>query len=127
MSNSNHNPVGGHWVSAVGSPLYLEVEEGKVTGHFRSTDDPVTVPIHGSIAMSPTSPNFIPVAFSASWPKTKAYDPAVTSYTGQYSNVNGVEQIEVIFLLETQATDTALFKTTQIASDVFMRPKPKDE
>lgn len=118
---------------------WLKIDEGRcdqfqrpfsfakrLKGKFDSTQDPSGyVPVFGSVAsVDPNCPNFIPVAFSAAWPAGKDYGPSVTSYTGQYTNENGQEQIQVIFLLANQVESTALWQSTSIASDVFKRTHP---
>jgi hypothetical protein len=121
---SNTNPLNGTWYSSVGSKLELEVNDIVLTGRFDSTQDSSGfVPVFGSVASVDPDPNFLPVAFSASWPANKKYGPSVTSYTGQYTNKNGHEQIEIIFILAKQAKNTTLWKSTSIASDVFTRNK----
>ncbi len=120
------NPLNGTWYSVVGSKLMLQVNGTVLTGGFFSTQDPSGwVQVFGSVASVQLNPNFIPVAFSASWPAAEGYGPSVTSYTGQYTNEDGHERIEVIFLLANQVESTLLWKSTSIASDVFVREKPK--
>ena len=122
---SGSNPLNDTWYSAVGSKLDLEVNGSELKGKFHSTQDPsASVPVVGSVAGADANPNFIPVAFSAAWPAGDDYGPSVTSYTGQYSNEDGQEQIEVIFLLVNQVASTVLWKSTSIASDVFTRTQP---
>jgi hypothetical protein len=122
---SGSNPLNGTWYSSVGSELELEVHGTVLKGKFNSTQDPSGfVPVIGSVASVHPNPNFLPVAFSASWPAGEGYGPSVTSYTGQYTNEDGHEQIEVIFLLANQAESIVLWKSTSIASDVFMRKQP---
>lgn len=119
---SGSNPLNGTWHSSVGSKLELEVNGTVLKGKFDSTQDPSGyVTVSGSVANVQPNPNFLPVAFSASWPAGDGYGPSVTSYTGQYTNQNGHEQIEVIFLLANQVESTVLWKSTSIATDVFMR------
>jgi len=123
---SGSNPLNGTWYSKVGSKLDLEVNGSELKGKFDSTQDPSGyVPVFGSVAsVDPNYSNFLPVAFSAAWPAGKDYGPSVTSYTGQYTNENGQEQIEVIFLLANQVESTVLWKSTSIASDIFKRTHP---
>jgi hypothetical protein len=119
---SGSSPLNGTWISSVGSILELEVEGTALTGTFNSTQDPsFKVPVVGSVASVAPNSNFLPVAFSASWPAGKGYGPSVTSYTGQYTKENERERIEVIFLLASQVESTMLWKSTSIASDVFSR------
>lgn len=124
---SQTNPLNGIWYSSVGSKLELEVNGTVLKGQFYSTQDPVLVPVFGSVASVQPNPDFLPVAFSASWPAGDDYGPSVTSYTGQYTNKNGHEQIEVIFLLADQVESTVLWKSTSIASDVFTRKNPRTD
>lgn len=120
MSNNLDNPVNGHWESAVGSKLYLKADGSKLTGHFQSNEDPpLEVPIYGSV--DNTDKDFIPIAFTAYWPPKLGEVPAVTSYTGQYSNENGKEIIETIFLLVNKTDSTILWKSTHIAYDIFTK------
>jgi len=122
---NDKNPLNGTWYSSVGSKLVLEVNGTVVTGKFDSTEDPSAyVHVFGSAASVDPNPNFLPVAFTASWPAGKDYGPSVTSYTGQYTNMNGNEQIEVVFLLADQVESRVLWKSTRIASDVFTRKAP---
>lgn len=122
---SGSNPLNGTWYSSVGSKLELEVNGTVLKGKFDSTQDPSgSVPVFGSVASVHPNPNFLPVTFSASWPAGEGYGPSVTSYTGQYTNKNGHEQIEVIFLLANQVESIVLWKSTSIASEVFMRKHP---
>lgn len=122
---SQTNSLNGIWYSSVGSKLELIVDGTVLTGKFDSTQDPTGfVPVFGSVASVQPNPDFLPVAFSASWPAGDDYGPSVTSYTGQYTNENGHEQIEVIFLLANQEKSTVLWKSTSIASDVFTREDP---
>ena len=120
------NPLNGTWYSSVGSKLELEVNGSELKGKFDSTQDPSGyVPVVGSVASAgPNSRNFLPVAFSAAWPAGNDYGPSVTSYTGQYTNENGEERIEVIFLVANQVESTVLWKSTSIASDLFKRTQP---
>ena len=121
---SGSNPLNGTWYSSVGSKLELEVNGSELKGNFESTQDPGSAPVFGSVANVDPNPNFLPVAFSAAWPAGNDYGPSVTSYTGQYTNENGQEQIQVIFLLADQVESTVLWKSTSIASDVFKRTYP---
>jgi len=123
---SASNPLNGTWYSTVGSELDLEVNGSELKGKFNSTQDPSgPVPVVGSVATSvDPNPTFLPVAFSAAWPAGKDYGPSVTSYTGQYTNENDQEQIEVIFLLANQVESTVLWKSTSIASEIFKRTHP---
>ncbi len=122
---SGSNPLNGTWYSSVGSKLVLEVDGTVLKGKFDSTQDPGGfVHVFGSVASVYPNPNFLPVAFSASWPAGEGYRPSVTSYTGQYTNKDGHEQIEIIFLLANQVESTVLWKSTSIASEVFMRSIP---
>ena len=122
---SGSNPLNGTWYSSVGSKLDLEINGSELKGKFYSTQDPDSyTTVFGSVASVDPSPNFLPVAFSAAWPAGKDYGPSVTSYTGQYTNENGQEQIQVIFLLANQMESTVLWKSTSIASDVFKRTHP---
>ncbi len=123
---SQANPLNGIWYSSVGSKLVLEVDGTVLVGKFDSTQDPNGfVRVFGSVASAQSNPDFLPVAFSASWPGGDDYGPSVTSYTGQYTNKDGYEQIEVIFLLANQVKSTVLWKSTGIASDVFRREDPR--
>ena len=117
---SQASPLNGTWYSSVGSRLELRVEGNALKGHFHSTQATGRAPVFGSVVDDPGS-QFLPVAFSASWPAGEDYGPSVTSYTGQYSNKNGHEQIEIIFLLADQVASTVLWKSTSIAWDVFTR------
>jgi hypothetical protein len=123
---SGSNPLNGTWYSSVGSKLDLEVNGSELKGKFHSTQDPSgSVPVLGAVATSvDPNPAFLPVAFSAAWPAGKDYGPSVTSYTGQYTNENDQEQIEVIFLLANQVESTVLWKSTSIASEIFKRTHP---
>ena len=122
---SGSNPLDGTWYSSVGSKLELEVNGTVLKGRFESTQDPSGhLPVFGSVASVDPNPNFLPVAFSASWPASEGYGPSVTSYTGQYTNKDDHEQIEVIFLLANQVESIVLWKSTCIASDVFTRKHP---
>lgn len=123
MSNS---PLNGTWYSAVGSKLILEVNGTEITGKFDSTQDPgAFVPVTGVVADVTAGSDFIPIAFTASWPGGDGYSPSVTSYTGQYTEENGVEKIETIFLLADQEQSTVLWRFSRISSDVFTRRKSK--
>lgn len=115
----------GNWYSSVGSQLVLQAgsASGELTGTFDSTQDPgPAMPLYGSASV--TNDSYCPVAFSVSWPASSSYPPSVTSYTGQYSNVNGNEKIEVIFLLANQVESTVLWQSVSISSEVFTRTPP---
>jgi hypothetical protein len=116
------NPLNGTWYSSAGSKLELIVDRTVLTGRFDSTQDPNGyLPLFGVVAESTTEPNYLPLSFSVSWPPGDGFGPSVTSYTGQYSNQNGDEKIEVVFLLIDQVKSTTLWKASHIATDVFTR------
>ncbi|MDB4949365.1 MAG: hypothetical protein JWM27_2014 [Gemmatimonadetes bacterium] len=122
---SEKNPLHGTWYSSVGSKLVLEIKSTALEGKFESTQDPgAPVPVFGAVASIQPNPSFLPVSFSASWPAGNGYGPSVTSYTGQYTKVDGHEQIEIIFLLANQVESTVLWKSVSIASEIFTRKAP---
>ena len=115
--------IQGTWHSEVGSVLELEENGNEVTGRLDSTGDSGAFhEVHGSVDPR-TDSNFRPLSFSVAW---EGDFHSVTSYTGQYSNVDGNEQIEVVFLIANATESRVLWKSVGISSDIFTRTQPAE-
>lgn len=118
----------GLWYNELGSQMQLNVSGNSVWGWYYSAvgEAAYTYPLSGQINPTPY-PYSQALGWTVAW--TNAYQNAnsVTTWSGQYQNIDGDEEIIAFWLLTSEVPEQQDWEATRIGKDVFTRTMLTEE
>ncbi|MBN2082402.1 hypothetical protein JW859_09375 [bacterium] len=120
--------IHGVWYNRMGSELHIETDGDMIYGTYatRGEGGYGDYKVTGRMNNDP-SRNGLAVGFIVVWHNNYINRQCVTSWSGQYQNINGFEEMPMSWVL-TQVTDDAdNWHSQMIGYDVFLREPPTPE
>lgn len=124
-------PVSGEWYNELGSRMQITVDGSSITGIYHTSRGDASgnyqlvggVDIAGDPAKTGQA-----IAWVVVWTnKQSGSSGSVTAWSGQYQIINGLEEIEAIWLLTSESSENSDWASTRINKDVFRRSAPELE
>ena len=118
----------GNWYNELGSLMVLSANGAELTGTYKTAvgNAQGIYPLNGGLDTLPSSGGQA-VGFAVAWVNQYGSSNSVTTWSGQYQTINGVEQIVTQWLLTWEAGPQANWASTLIYHDLFMRTQPADD
>ncbi|NEP56228.1 MAG: hypothetical protein F6K31_04280 [Symploca sp. SIO2G7] len=123
--------VEGTWYNELGSMMILSITGTSITGTYQTAvgDASGIYQLVGSfdVGGNPSAAGQA-IAWVVVWSnQAKGNSHSVTAWSGQYQIIDGVEEIETMWLLTSEMPTNFDWAATQINKDVFTRSAPPPE
>ncbi len=121
--------VTGTWYNELGSVMNLEVDGASITGTYQTAvgDAEGIYQLTGSVDTDgDPSANGQAVAWVVVWNNDYGNSHSVTAWSGQYQLIDGVEEIEALWLLTSETPAGYDWAATQVNKDTFTRTQPSE-
>ncbi len=115
----------GHWYNELGSELVLVIDGNDIRGTCRTTvgDAPGVYRVVGLTDEAPSAGTQV-VAFSVAWDNERGDLHSVTTWSGQYRQVDGDEVLVTFWARTLETEPNSDEQPTQVGKDLFRRTKP---
>ena len=117
--------ISGDWYNELNSKVHFELNGKTITGTYQSAVGDAVGPYEliGQLDESDETPT---IGWVVVWQNGRKDTHAVTAWSGQVQDIEGVVHIETMWLLTNSTTDAEEWQATLVGNDVFTRDKRSD-
>lgn len=120
--------VAGNWYNELGSLMTLNVNASVLSGVYQTAvgNAQGIYALTGGVDTLPSSGGQA-LGFAVAWINQYGSSNSVTTWSGQYQIIAGIEQINMLWLLTQETYPQSNWASTLINNDTFTRNPPSEE
>ena len=122
--------VAGNWYNELGSMMSLHVDGLSITGTYQTGvgDAEGIYQLTGSVDINgDPSGRGQAIGWVVVWVNLYGNSHSVTTWSGQYQIIDGVDEIETLWLLTSETPSSSDWASTLVNKDTFTRTAPSKE